>query len=248
MVPSVATPVVLDQLAGAAHGDPFSILGPHVEFREHGEALVIRTLQLHAARVEVVRLDPSGAVVGTARMDRIHPVGIFEAAFSHERLPFRYRLRVIYPDSAVQELEDPYRFGRVVGDVDLHLSAGYSGTGEIVVRGRVRAPLAQDCRRCLEPVSSDFVGDITLVFVSGEGDGDVEDGDAYGFEPDGGELELGEAVREELILTVNPYVVCDPDCKGLCGTCGANLNETSCDCSDEATDPRWDALRVLKDK
>jgi uncharacterized protein len=133
------------------------------------------------------------------------------------------------------------------GDVDLHLSAGYSGTGEVVVRGRVRAPLAQDCRRCLEPVSSDFVGDITLVFVAGEGDGDVGDEDTYGFGPDG-ELELSEAVREELILTVNPYAVCDPECKGLCGTCGANLNETSCDCSDEATDPRWDALRVLKDK
>jgi uncharacterized metal-binding protein YceD (DUF177 family) len=30
--------------------------------------------------------------------------------------------------------------------------------------------------------------------------------------------------------------------------CGTNLNEGACDCSEEETDPRWEALRALKDR
>ncbi|MGB1779712.1 MAG: DUF177 domain-containing protein, partial [Longimicrobiales bacterium] len=57
---------------------------------------------------------------------------------------------------------------------------------------------------------------------------------------------LSKAVREEMILAVNPYVVCEPECRGLCPKCGANLNEGACDCTDDEVDPRWAALRDLK--
>ena len=87
--------------------------------------------------------------------------------------------------------------------------------------------------------------DVTMVFVA-DGSDEEDEGGAYAFEASGSELELGEAVREELILAVNPYVVCDPECKGLCSRCGANLNEGPCDCTEDEVDPRWGALRDLK--
>jgi uncharacterized protein len=59
-------------------------------------------------------------------------------------------------------------------------------------------------------------------------------------------LELGQAVREEVVLAMNPYVVCDPECPGLCPQCGANLKEGPCGCEEDELDPRWDALRELK--
>jgi uncharacterized protein len=73
-----------------------------------------------------------------------------------------------------------------------------------------------------------------------------DDGGVRSFEPEGQKLELSKAVREEMILAVNPYVVCDPDCQGLCPQCGANLNEDSCHCIGDKGDPRWGPLQDLK--
>lgn len=132
--------------------------------------------------------------------------------------------------------------------VDVRLTASFAGTGELIVRGHAEGVLAQECRRCLQPVTTDVAEDLTLVFIADPESDEVSGGDAYPFEAAGVELDLGSAVREELILAVNPYVVCDLECRGLCPKCGANRNEDSCDCAEDEADPRWEALRVLKDK
>jgi uncharacterized protein len=84
-----------------------------------------------------------------------------------------------------------------------------------------------------------------MVFVAGPS-GDEDDGGVYPLEPEGEELDLSQAVREEVILAVNPYVECDPKCRGLCPRCGTNLNREVCACTDDEVDPRWAALRDLK--
>ena len=40
--------------------------------------------------------------------------------------------------------------------------------------------------------------------------------------------------------------LCNPDCAGLCATCGANHNLTRCECVTSEIDPRWAALRSLE--
>lgn len=131
------------------------------------------------------------------------------------------------------------------GDVDVRLRASFAGTGEVVARGKVQGTLRQECRRCLRPVETEVGNELTLVFV--EDDADVEDdGSAYVFEAAGAELDLMEAVREELVLAVNPYVLCSHDCRGFCPRCGKDLNEGPCDCTEEELDPRWATLRDLK--
>ena len=127
----------------------------------------------------------------------------------------------------------------------VRLRATYAGTGEVIVRGDARGTVRQECRRCLDGVETPFHGELTVVFVSDVA-GDEDDGGVYAFEPEGSELDVSEAVREETLLAVNPYVVCNPECKGICPTCGANLNEAFCGCAEEEIDPRWLALRDLK--
>jgi len=134
------------------------------------------------------------------------------------------------------------------GPVDVRLRASFAGTGEVVVRGRVTGTLAQECRRCLDPLETDFDEEVTLVFVSSDSAASAQAGDEYVFGAAGAELDLSGAVREEVILAINPYVVCDPECKGLCPRCGADLNEGACGCTDEEADPRWEALRALKEE
>jgi DUF177 domain-containing protein len=132
------------------------------------------------------------------------------------------------------------------GPVEVSLRATEAGTGEIIVRGTMKGLSISECRRCLKPVERPIEQDVTMVFVSSDTPGVADDGDVRVFEPTG-ELELDDAVREEVILSADSYVVCDPDCKGLCPTCGVDLNRETCACVREEGDPRWDALRALKE-
>lgn len=138
--------------------------------------------------------------------------------------------------------DDSYR--RWIDGVDVRLRATFAGTGEIVARGSVRGTLRQECTRCSQPVDTQFSRDLTMVFVSEPESGD--DGGTYTFEPTGAILDMTDAVREEVLLSMNTYVVCDPDCQGLCSKCGVNLNEVGCACTVYHTDPRWAALQDLK--
>lgn len=136
---------------------------------------------------------------------------------------------------------------RWVGDVRVKLRATVAGTGELVATGTVDGTLQQECRRCLQAVETDIRNRVTLVLVTE--DTDVQDdGGVYRIDPSGIELDLSSAVREETVLAANPYVVCTPECQGLCPMCGTNLNEASCDCTEDTTDPRWAVLRSLKDE
>ncbi len=96
-------------LARCVHDDPFAVLGPHDT--HHGR--VIRAFLLGAKQVEVLRRD--GSLL--APLEPAEEPGLFENIVS-ERVP--YRLRIGWPD-AVQETEDPYSFGLLLGDIDLHL-------------------------------------------------------------------------------------------------------------------------------
>ncbi len=55
-------------------------------------------------------------------------------------------------------------------------------------------------------------------------------------------LDMSEAVRQYFGLSIPFKPMCRDDCKGLCLTCGADLNDTICSCDNDIRDPRWDAL------
>lgn len=136
---------------------------------------------------------------------------------------------------------------RWAGPVEVALNASLAGTGEVVVRGTIEGELAQECRRCLEPVTGVFEHEVTTVFVESD-DPVAADDDGVLVYDSGEALDLSRAVREEVILAVDPYVVCDPECQGLCPSCGVNGNRESCSCGEDEPDPRWEALRALKEE
>ncbi len=133
------------------------------------------------------------------------------------------------------------------GPVGVRLNVTNAGTGEIVVRGTVEGAVALECRRCLEPVVGSVEQEVTIVFVAADTPGAEADDGMYLFESSG-ELDVSRALREEVLLAVNSYVVCRPDCQGLCPTCGVNRNTDSCACEEDEADPRWEALRALKNR
>lgn len=132
------------------------------------------------------------------------------------------------------------------GPVSVSGTARFAGSGEVLVSARISGRLLQECRRCLTEVVTALELDRLLVF--GESEEEGEGGEIRRMDGDAIELELGEAVREELILATDPFVLCGPECLGLCPRCGIDRNRETCDCVLEEKDPRWDALRALKNE
>ncbi len=99
-----------EALTGAQHGDPFNVLGPH----ETDEGRIVRVFLPNAQAVEVLRRSDRSSI---GRLQPREPAGLFEARID-DRTP--YLLRITWP-GAIQETEDPYSFGPVLGDIDLHL-------------------------------------------------------------------------------------------------------------------------------
>jgi len=58
-------------------------------------------------------------------------------------------------------------------------------------------------------------------------------------------LDLRQPLREQILLALPMHSLCRPECKGLCVTCGQNLNEDPCSCDTEEIDPRLAALKKL---
>jgi 1,4-alpha-glucan branching enzyme len=116
----------LDELVEGRCRDPFALLGPHA-----GRAgrFIIRTFQPAAKAVEVrlvgaPALQPDGTrSVPLVPMTRRVPEGLYEAevpASSGGDAP-DYRFQITWQDDVVTTIDDPYRYGRVLSDFDLHL-------------------------------------------------------------------------------------------------------------------------------
>ena len=57
---------------------------------------------------------------------------------------------------------------------------------------------------------------------------DDEDDVDFALVGDDHTVDLGEAIRDTLVMETPFVVLCQPDCKGLCPVCGANLNKEDC--------------------
>jgi 1,4-alpha-glucan branching enzyme len=99
-----------EALAAARHREPFAVLGPH----DGAEGRVVRAILPGARAVEVLRR-ADRQVLG--RLGEGQAAGVFEGRVS-DASP--YLLRIEWPQ-AVQETEDPYSFGPLLGELDLHL-------------------------------------------------------------------------------------------------------------------------------
>jgi uncharacterized protein len=94
------------------------------------------------------------------------------------------------------------------------------------------------------PRGSHSRGKIAVESIAGDDDGPAAD------EPDtspvvDGQIDIAPLVMEALSLGLPMKPLCRPDCKGLCPTCGCNLNETKCLCAVEGIDPRLAGLGSL---
>jgi 1,4-alpha-glucan branching enzyme len=101
----------LELLRLGRHGDPFAVLGPH----DAADGLTWITAWLPgAAAVEAL------GQTGSVALPPAHDAGLFSGPAD---VGPNYRLRARWADGSVVVLEDPYRFGPVLGEMDVWLLA-----------------------------------------------------------------------------------------------------------------------------
>ena len=132
------------------------------------------------------------------------------------------------PGSIMQVDHDPLI--QEFGDVEYALYA-QRVSGELVVRGTLCAPVEMRCARCSEIFSTTVaVSDFLRAYSAPEGIDSVD---------------ITEDLREEILLHVPGFAVCGEDCKGVCPECGANLNDSPCQCKKDDGPSPWSALDGL---
>lgn len=116
--------------------------------------------------------------------------------------------------------------------------------------GTVSTVLELGCSRCLESYRLPLSVTFDLVYLPqhanvGEGETEVGDedlGTAYYRDET---IDLGGLMREQFYLALPMKPLCGDTCRGLCPSCGANLNESTCGCQPRRGDPRLEVLRTL---
>ncbi|HXM32769.1 MAG TPA: 1,4-alpha-glucan branching protein GlgB, partial [Chthoniobacterales bacterium] len=111
------TGVPIDELQAflaGAHPDPFGILGPHLM----GDDLVVRLFRPDAKEATIVL---GGKEEQRFPADRIHAAGFFQAVLPGVKRDADYRIHLTRWDGSTATVRDPYAYGIIMGDVDLHL-------------------------------------------------------------------------------------------------------------------------------
>lgn len=122
----------------------------------------------------------------------------------------------------------------------------------VLVTGKVFGTVEFECSRCLmvfkQAIEATFEAqcDIKTFQILAEGL-PVGEGEEITAIFDSNSADLWELSRQALLVQLPMRPLCREDCKGLCPYCGANLNETMCECQPPA-DPRWAALESLMER
>jgi uncharacterized protein len=124
--------------------------------------------------------------------------------------------------------------------------------GGVLVQGQMHAQASLTCSRCLDPVAVPLDVEVEEIFtptidvLTGRPVQSEEEDRALWID-DRHILDLGEVLRQDVLLALPMHVLCREECRGLCPVCGQNLNQGSCGCTPEP-DARWAALLDLLKK
>lgn len=143
----------------------------------------------------------------------------------------------------MKNVEAPFGTFPIVEQEDLHLVVEHVKNRELLLTGAGKVVVEIPCDRCLEPVREEFLLDFTknvdLDASNDEGDENLDEKNYI----DGYNLDVDKLLYNEILIGWPMKVLCMEECKGICNTCGQNLNQGTCNCEDTGLDPRMSVIR-----
>ena len=121
------------------------------------------------------------------------------------------------------------------------------------LKARLSYDQTMSCGRCLQPIVEHFEPEVELLIEQGRphagaGERELKEDELGVLTVEGEVLETEPILIEQLQLNVPMKPLCQPDCKGICPNCGADLNAGDCSCQEATADPRWAGLAALKSR
>lgn len=106
---------IISSISDGSHGDPFSVLGLHLEKIDGKDKLVVRAFRPEAKSVTAVIKDRKYT------LKRMSDEGLFEHVFSRRKKIVPYQLYVKPHEGEPFTITDAYRFDSLISDFDLQL-------------------------------------------------------------------------------------------------------------------------------
>lgn len=125
----------------------------------------------------------------------------------------------------------------------------YRAGQELFFQGHIDGTVVGHCARCLEEYTFNLGKDFFVMLVPKldlPADVELSDDDLDLSFYDGDHIDLSPLMREQIVLALPTRPLCRDDCKGLCPTCGANLNTQACACTASSGASRLAILKDLK--
>jgi uncharacterized protein len=147
-----------------------------------------------------------------------------------------------FPDADVQQVSPLHASGTA------ELLANTEG--EVRIQGRFTVEMGCACDRCLGPARFPLEASFDLFYrpmwvIERIEEVEIDEGEAEIAFYKGGGMELEDVLREQVLLALPMQRTCREECLGICPVCGADRNETVCDCRPEGGDNGWKALDSL---
>lgn len=123
----------------------------------------------------------------------------------------------------------------------------------IRVHGSIDTTVSLTCSRCLSEFTPELSSAFTIFYTksaTAEPEDEIELGeqDLVSATYSGDEIDFSAEIAEQVLLELPYKPLCTEECKGLCTSCGTDLNSRDCGCSSNAVTLKFSSLNGLKVK
>jgi len=123
----------------------------------------------------------------------------------------------------------------------------------LMAAGRVQVPIELTCGRCLATYPSAVDSAFRIILRKEttrqsevEDETELCDDDLVSSTYSGDEIDFAHEIEEQVAMEIPFKPLCDEGCKGLCPSCGADLNAAGCSCPKETVNLKFSALKDFK--
>jgi uncharacterized protein len=166
---------------------------------------------------------------------------------TNPRKPLRLNVGFIVNSDVGFSNEFPFDYDKlkVTDDLELrdfHGSAIIGRTPQgLLLTGEFKATFKVECVRCLNEFAHTVRWEMTELYAFNE----KSVTDSGLILPDDAQIDIAPLVRDYALTEVPINPVCKPDCKGLCPTCGQDLNKKDCGHRADTDDSPFSVLKDL---
>jgi uncharacterized protein len=125
----------------------------------------------------------------------------------------------------------------------------------VEVEGDMRTAVGLACGRCLKVFENNLSSHFALTYtprreevegVAGQEEVELSREEINRIYYQGEQINLQDAIQEQIIMAFPIRALCDEACRGLCPQCGADLNEGDCGCSHGMSDSGFAVLKNFR--